>query len=235
MYISNSNRRKGKVVSPTMKFLVFLFIWTLDSFKILRSFRVVRRFAPLDRKFKVKMSIENNPFLVDWGTNGLPPFSQIKPEHIEPAFEYAMNQHLEELKRIAIDESPTSFENTIVAFDRSGALHSKIYNCYDNLCMSVGVPELQAVELKMAGPLAAHENKVYTLPGLFAKIDAVHSQRHSLSLNREDLRLVERLHLDFVRAGARFNAEDQVKYARITEELAQLHTQFVQVPIMCSR
>jgi peptidyl-dipeptidase Dcp len=115
-----------------------------------------------------------------------------------------------------------------VAFDRAGALHRKIYCCFSNLCSSNGIPELQAVETKMAGPLAAHENKVYTLPGLFSKIDTVHQARHTLALSREQLRLVERVHLDFVRSGARFGPADQARYAAITEEMAQLETQFTQ-------
>jgi peptidyl-dipeptidase Dcp len=180
--------------------------------------------------FKKMSSFDaSNPLLSTWTDNhGLPPFSLIKPAHFEPAFEIAMKQNIEELKVIANNVEAATFENTIAAFDRSGSLHTKIYNCFDNLCGSNGVPELQEVELKMAGPLAAHNSQVYTLPGLFAKIDAVHETRQSLNLSSEQLRLVERFHLDFVRAGAKFDTAAQARYAAITEEQANLETKFTQ-------
>lgn len=175
------------------------------------------------------MSVTSNPLLDTWVHNqGLPPFNLISPDHFEPAFEMAMKVHLTELKSIADEGADATFENTVVAFDRAGSLHRKISYCFGNLCSSNGVPELQAVEMKMAGPLAAHDNQVYTLPGLFAKIDAVHQKRSSLSLSREQLRLVDRIHLDFVRSGARFGAEAQARYAALTEEMAKLETQFTQ-------
>eukprot|EP01034_Spumella_vulgaris_P021931 gene21931-28011_t len=171
----------------------------------------------------------SNPLLSTWTDNlGLPPFNLIKPAHFEPAFEIAMKQNIKELQDIANNVEPATFDNTIAAFDRSGSLHTKIYNCFDNLCGSNGVPELQEVELKMAGPLAAHNSQVYTLPGLFAKIDAVHENRKSLGLTSEQVRLVERFHLDFVRAGAKFDSAAQKRYAAITEEQANLETKFTQ-------
>lgn len=80
----------------------------------------------------------------------------------------------------------------------------------------------------MAPILASHESKVYTMPGLFQRIDQLHSTRHTASLNPEQVRLVERLHLDFVRAGARFDAKSQQRYAAIMERLAAIQTQFTQ-------
>ncbi len=81
----------------------------------------------------------------------------------------------------------------------------------------------------MAPLLAAHDNKVSTFPGLFQRLDAVHAARGSASgLSPEQLRLVERLHLDFVRSGARFDAAAQKRYGEITERLAELTTVFTQ-------
>jgi len=70
---------------------------------------------------------------------------------------------------------------------------------------------------------------VYTFPNLFNRIDTVYSSRCTSSLTSEQLRLVERIHLDFVRAGAKFDSDAQAKYAKLTEELAELTTKFMQV------
>ncbi len=202
--------------------------------------RSVRQIPKSFRLFSAKINInkkmsdfdKSNPLLNQWSENhGVPPFALIKPSHFEPAFEVGMKEHFNELKVIAEGCEPATFENTIAAFDRAGSTHRKIYDCFSNLCSSNGIPELQEVELKMSGPLAAHDNQVYTFPGLFQRINAVHEARHSASLTREQLRLVERFHLDFVRSGARFDAAAQTRYAQITEEMANLETQFTQVGI----
>ena len=82
--------------------------------------------------------------------------------------------------------------------------------------------------MQMASPLAAHESKVYNFPNLFQRIDEIHSLRSELGLNFEQLRLVERLYLDFVRAGGRFDTEAQAAYSAIMEKQAELCTRFQQ-------
>jgi peptidyl-dipeptidase Dcp len=184
--------------------------------------------------FNLKMSnipatLEGNPFLTNWSAHyGMPPFDAIKADHFEPALNYAMEEHLKEIRSLVENSETPSFENTIVQLDRVGGLFSRVSATFDNLCSSLGVPELQAVKDKMAGPLAAHENKVATYPGLFQKIDQVHSARNDAGLNSEQIRLVERYHLDFLRAGAKFTPEMQARYAKIVEELAELSTKFSQ-------
>lgn len=151
------------------------------------------------------VEIPTNVLLQDWSTNefGLPPFATAKPSDFEEALTTAMKMHIEEVRGIAQNPEEPSFENTVAAYDRSGAVYQQVANMFDNLCSSHGVPELQAVELKMAGPIAAHHNQLSTLPGLFARFDAIHAQRNNagLGLSAEQVRLVERFHLDFVRAG----------------------------------
>lgn len=176
------------------------------------------------------MSSFTNVLLQDWSTtnHGLPPFEKITPDLFEDALNVSMEEALKEVASIVSNESAPTFENTILALDRSGSLFNQVQDTFSNLCSSNGVPELQAVELKMAGPLAAHYSKIATYPGLFPKIDAVYQARHSLGLNSEQTRLVERFHLDFVRAGAKFTAADQARYSQIVEELAGLETKFTQ-------
>jgi hypothetical protein len=144
-----------------------------------------------------------NVLLQDWSKFefGLPPFADAKPSDFEDALTTSMKMHIDEVSGIAQNSEEPTFENTIAAYDRSGAVYTQVSNMFDNLCSSNGVPELQAVELKMAGPVAAHYNQLSTMPGLFERIAKVHAKRHDLDLNPEQVRLVERFHLDFVRAG----------------------------------
>jgi len=140
-----------------------------------------------------------------------------------------MKQHLDELSTIASNSEPPTFENTIAPFDRSGRLFYRVNNMFDNLCSSNSPPELQAVELKMASHVASHYNKITSLPGLFHRINTIYESRlTSGEYTAEQLRLIERFHLDFVRSGAMFSEEDQKRYAAITEKLAELCTIFTQ-------
>lgn len=167
---------------------------------------------------------------LEWNTPyQLPPFGLIKPSHYKPAIlEHAFPQHLNELKQIVDATEAPTFENTIAAFDRAGYLSNKILALFSNQCSSECPPELQAVQLELSAPLAEHENTVATYPGLFPKISAVYDNRHNLGLNPEQIRLVERIHLNFVRAGAQFDATAQARYKEIVMELAVLQTQFSQ-------
>jgi len=172
----------------------------------------------------------SNPLLQSWSKNafGLPPFTSTSPSDFEYALEYSMKQHLEELSGIANNSDTPTFENTIAPFDRSGRLFYRVNNMFDNLCSSNSPPELQAVELKMAAPLASHYNKITSLPGLFDRINTIYESRLTVGYTAEQLRLIERFHLDFVRSGAKFTVADQKKYAAITEKLAELCTIFTQ-------
>jgi peptidyl-dipeptidase Dcp len=171
----------------------------------------------------------DNPLLRDWNTPyGLPPFHDIRPEHFEPAFEQAMREELAEIDDIANATAPATFDNTVQALDRCGRLLTRINRVFGNLTTSETSPGLQAVERVMASRLAAHSNAIYMNAALFARIDAVHEKRHTLALDDEDLRLVERIHFDFVLSGAKLPPKSRERYSQITQELAELTTRFGQ-------
>ena len=170
-----------------------------------------------------------NPLLADWTTPfALPPFDLIRAADFAPAFEAAMQAQRAEVEAIAAQPAAPDFDNTVAAFDRSGRLLSRIEAAFHALAASHTSPEIQAVQRELAGPLAAHDSAVMMHAGLFARLDAVHAARHDLTLDAESLRLVERLHLDFVRAGAQLGPDKQPRYAQIMERLAQLTTRFAQ-------
>ena len=170
-----------------------------------------------------------NPLLQPWGPPyGLPPFGQINSAHFVPAFDHALAQHLAEVDAIASRPEAPSFDNTLAAMDTCGRLLDRITLLFHNLTASETSPELQKVQLEMAPKLAAHENTIFMHAGLFARIDALHEKRHTLNLNAEQLRVLERVHLDFVRAGARLSGQERQRYGEIMGELATLCTQFGQ-------
>ncbi len=172
----------------------------------------------------------SNPLLQDWNDQpyGLPPFARIEAVHFAPAFEAALAEHRAELDRIATQAESPSFENTIAAFDRSGRLLARLEHLFYTLGASATSPELQAAQRALAAPLAAHGNAVYMHAALFKRVDALYAERQALGLSAEQLRLLERIHLDFVRAGAKLQGEAQARYAQVVERLAELHTVFGQ-------
>lgn len=170
-----------------------------------------------------------NPLLLPWAADhGLPPFDALQADHFEPAFDQALREHLAELDAIAARPEPPDFDNTVAAFDASGRLLKRLELLFHNLVASESTPALQAAERVLAPRLAAHESAVYMHAGVFARVEALHEQRGSLGLDGESLRLLERVHLDFVRAGARLAPAAQQRYAAIVERLATLYTSFSQ-------
>ncbi|MEO6917648.1 MAG: M3 family metallopeptidase [Collimonas sp.] len=170
-----------------------------------------------------------NPLLQDWNTPyGLPPFDQVKAEHFVPAFEVALPAHLAEIDAIAAQSATPTFANTLAAFDESGRLNNRISLLFENLTASETSPALQVAEVELAPKLAAHKNAMYLHAGLFARIDALHAKRVDLDLDPVQLRLLERVHLDFVRAGANLPPQSRARYSAVMERLAALSTQFTQ-------
>lgn len=170
-----------------------------------------------------------HPLLQPWtGPYGLPPFDRIEAAHFEPAFAAALAEHRAELDAIAGRADAPSFANTLAAFDRSGRRLVALEHLFGTLSASASSPELQEAQRRLAAPLAAHANAIYLDAGLFARIEALHERRESLGLDAQQRRLLERVHLDFVRAGARLQGEARTRYAAMMERLAELHTHFAQ-------
>ena len=177
----------------------------------------------------VVLQATSNPLLQPWTTPyGLPPFEAVRTEHFEPAFEAALSEHLAEIDAIGADPLPPTFENTIAAIDRSGRPLQRIEALFHNLTSSETSPALQAVERRMAPLLAAHGSAISMHRALFARVDALHRERDALSLTPEQKRVLERYHLDFVRAGAKLGPAEQTRYAQIMGRLAGLTTRFGQ-------
>ena len=171
----------------------------------------------------------DNPLLQPWrAPHDLPPFQDIRPAHFEPAFDVAMQAQLDELRHIATQPEAPTFDNTVAAFDRSGHLLARVAAVFGNLTASATHADLQAVQRRMAAPLADHDSAIFLDAALFERIDSLHLRRDALDLTAEQRRLLERVHLDFVRAGARLQGAARNRHAAVMAELAMLTTRFAQ-------
>jgi len=173
--------------------------------------------------------MNTNPLLSPWDTPyGLPPFDKIRPEHYAPALEVAMAENRAEVDALASSKAEPTFENTIAALDRSAQNLSRILGVFFNMTASEANDALQAAERELMPKVAAHQSWFTLHEGMFKRIDTLYQKRQSLGLKPEELRLLERYHLDFVMAGALLKGRDRERYAQISEELASLFTTFSQ-------
>jgi len=170
-----------------------------------------------------------NPFFEDWTAPfAAPPLDRIRPEHFAPAYDRALAEHTAEIVAIAEDPSAPSFDNMVLALEKSGRLLSRVEGVFYNLTSAATNEALQAIELEMAPRLSAHWSAISMHPVLFARLDALNQKRDTLGLDGESLRVLERYHLDFVRSGAQLKSEGRDRLAAIAQRLAVLGTQFSQ-------
>jgi peptidyl-dipeptidase Dcp len=174
-------------------------------------------------------SAQPNPFFQDWTTpHALPPFEQIAPDHFRPAFDRSLEEQKAEIDAIAQNPEAPTFANTVEAMERSGALMKRVGSVFFNLSGSHTNEAIQAVERDIAPILSRHRSAIFMNTRLFGRFDALHARRSELGLSPEQIRVIERYHTIFVRAGARLDDEDKQRLAAISQRLATLGTQFSQ-------
>ena len=170
-----------------------------------------------------------NPLLADWtGAYGLPPFATLTPEHFRPAFDTALAAHRAELDAISANPDKPTFDNTIVALEKSGRDLDRVANVFFVKAGADTGEAIEAVERDMSPLLARHSNAMYLDRALYARIGDLHARRDTLGLNAEQARVLDRYHTRFVRAGGALAQAAQDRLAAINERLATLGTQFGQ-------
>ena len=168
-----------------------------------------------------------NPFLTPSQLPfGFPDFDAIREEHFRPAFEAGMAEQRAEVDAITADPQPPTFENTLVALERSGAILRRVSAVFFTLVGSCSTPGIRDIEAEMAPRLAAHADAITLDAELFARIDALFDRRHELELDPESLRLLEHRHRDAVRAGARLGTAEQDRLRALNTELSELSAEF---------
>ena len=159
----------------------------------------------------------------------LPPFASITLAHYLPAFERGMAEQLAEIDAIASSAEAPDFANTLIALERSGRLLGRVANVFFNQSAADTGPELQEIEAEISPRLAAHQDAIHLNGALFGRIKALFDARDTLELPEpaaESLRLVEKYHEQYVRAGAELSPADQERLRALNAELATLSTTF---------
>jgi peptidyl-dipeptidase Dcp len=171
-----------------------------------------------------------NPLLAPWSGpyGGVPPFDRIRVEHLAPALEAGMAEQLAEIRRIAENPEPATFENTIVAMERAGRTLERVTTIFGIFRSTLNDEAVQSVDREMAPRLAAFRDQITQNAALFARIAAVYAARADSGLSPEQQRLAWRYYTNFVRAGARLDAPSKERLSAINRELASLHTKFSQ-------
>ncbi|MGZ6803969.1 MAG: M3 family metallopeptidase, partial [Nocardioidaceae bacterium] len=155
-----------------------------------------------------------------------PPFDLIRHEHYRPAFDAGVAEHRAEVEAIATNPEPATFANTFEALERSGRLLERVMTVFWNLSSSMADEAMQELTSELNPLYSSHQDEIRLDPRLFARIDAVHEQRHDLGLTPEQVRLVERYHLDHVRAGAGLEAQDRDRLRALNDQISALTTDF---------
>src|SRR6195256_649626 len=171
----------------------------------------------------------DNPLLVESALPyHMPPFDKIKDEHFVPAQEAGMREQLKEVDAIAASSEKPTFDNTIVALERTGRLLDRAERTFENLNACNTNPTLQKIETEMAPKLSAHRDAIHLNGKLFARVLELYNNRDKLGLDPESSYLLERYYKDFVRAGAKLSDPNKEKLKKMNSELATLQTQFEQ-------
>ncbi|HEV7778127.1 MAG TPA: peptidyl-dipeptidase Dcp, partial [Luteibacter sp.] len=155
-----------------------------------------------------------------------PPFDKIKDSDFQPAIEEGMKQQLAEVEKIADQGDAPTFENTLVAMEKSGVLLDRVQHVFSALTSANTNDTLQKIEEEEAPKLAAHSDAIYLNPKLFQRIQTLYDQRDKLNLDPESARLLEVYYIDFVHAGAKLSDADKTKLKELNKEESTLSTQF---------
>ncbi|HET8838348.1 MAG TPA: peptidyl-dipeptidase Dcp [Flavobacteriaceae bacterium] len=155
-----------------------------------------------------------------------PDFSKIKTDDFRPAIVEGMKAQLEEIIKIANSPEEPTFENTVVALEKSGRLLDRTTNVFYLLTGANTNPELQQLQEEIAPKMAAHADAIYLNPKLFERIKTIYKKRKSLKLKPESLHLVEYLYQQFVLAGANLSHEEKEKLKELNKEEASLSAKF---------
>lgn len=187
-------------------------------------------FVNTNNSSAMSLNTDDNPLLAKWEGphGGIPPFDRVQVALFKPALEAGMAEQLEEIQKIANNSAAPDFENTIVALERSGRTLSRVITVYGVWGATMSGPEYQAVQREMAPRLAAFQDQITQNEALFKRIEAVYNSPAKAKLTPEQQRVAWLYYTNFVRAGARLNADAKKRLSQINQQLAGLYTKFSQ-------
>lgn len=155
-----------------------------------------------------------------------PAFDKIHLEHYQPAFMAGMKQQLAEMDAIAAQTDAPTFDNTITAIERSGALLTRVRNVFSNMTSAEKTKDLQNIETELAPLQAVHSDNILLNRQLFARVEKLYETRDSLGLSEEQREVLKQHYESFVRAGAKLDESQQARIRSLNEQLSKLETKF---------
>ena len=172
-------------------------------------------------------STDSNPFFSEFKTEfGAPPFDKIKIEHYEPAFKKGIEEQNQNIQAIIDNKQEPDFENTIVAFDNSDPILSRVSAIFFNMTDAETTDELTQLSIKIAPVLSEHNDNIYLNQALFKKVNAVYQKKETAKLTTEQSRLLDETYKSFVRSGANLDNQKQARLREINKELSTLGITF---------
>ena len=156
-----------------------------------------------------------------------PPFDKIKDADYKPALEEGVMQQQKEVEVIADNTAAPTFENTLVALEKTGQLLNRVSGAFTAVTSANTNDTLQALQEEIAPKLAANHDAIYLNEKLFIRIETIYNSRASLKLDNESMRLIEYYYQQFVLAGARLSAPGKEQMRKLNAEEASLSAKFV--------
>ncbi len=159
------------------------------------------------------------------------PLTRCDLEDLQPAMEQGMAHHLQEILMIATNPSPPTFENTILAMQKSGEELNRAFTYYSIWSSNMSSPEFREIQQVLAPKISEYSSKISQNKQLFERIKAVYEKSLESPLPPQQQRAVQLIYEDFAMEGADLNEQDKERYAAINKELSSLYTQiFEQCP-----
>lgn len=170
-----------------------------------------------------------NPFFDEFATvHNSVPFSSIENKHYEEAIDRGIEIQNKEIADIVNQSAASTFENTIVALERSGSDLNRVLNVFYPMLSALSDDELMDISLRVSGKLSKHSTDISLNEGLWKRIKTVYDMRDRLNLNAEDSMLLTTTYDSFARSGAELKGEKRDEYRRLSAHLSDLTTKFGQ-------
>jgi len=183
-------------------------------------------FSCTNQKKEINANMDN-PFFSEWTTPfGVPPFDEIKEEHYVPAIEEGIKQQQSEIDAIVASTEEPTFNNTILALDKSGQLLDKVNGVFGPMNSANTNDSIQAIARRISPMMTIHRDGISMNAELFKRVKAVYEKRNESGLDDQQLRVIEKIYQDFERNGANLSVENQEKLKKINEQLASLSLKY---------
>ena len=168
-----------------------------------------------------------NPFLTEWDTPyGIPDFNSIQEKHYLPAVEAGISQQQAEIDAIIANPDAPTFENVVVAYERSGAILDRVTNVLFNVSESDATESLQKIVEQALPLMSVHSDNIFMNPDFFAKVEVLYNDMDNLGLDREQQMTLKKMYNAFVKNGVALNEADQARMREINMELSSLSNTF---------